>query len=344
MPCKRSWRNEPGIRLHQVYLEPVDLGRLNQLLRGRVVLTLFAIPKPFAGHIGVIQRNAIKSWTLLRPQCEILLLGDDEGTADAAEEFGVRHIPQVARNELGTPLLNDMFETAQTLGGHDLCCFVNADIILMDDFIEAVQRVATCKNYFLMAGRPWDVRINEPLGFESSWAESLRMRAASQGKLRSTAAIDYFVFRRGVWGDIPPFAIGRPGYDNWLLYRARSRKAAVIDATENVMAVHQNHEYPPHLQVVHGIRRNSPEAKRNLDLAGGSSFIFTLMDATHMLTPEGLRLVLDWRHLCRRVTRIPVLYPRFGYPFRLLSLAGDFTRPFRLRLGLTLAEKSSRHG
>ncbi len=42
------------------------------------MLTLFTIPKPFAGHIGLIQRNAIASWTLLpgvRGSSALILLG-----------------------------------------------------------------------------------------------------------------------------------------------------------------------------------------------------------------------------------------------------------------------------
>ena len=60
------------------------------------MLTIFATPKPFRGHIAVIQRNAIRSWTLLRPACEIILMGNDEGTAEIAAEFGVRHVPEIA--------------------------------------------------------------------------------------------------------------------------------------------------------------------------------------------------------------------------------------------------------
>src|SRR6266705_5770550 len=94
------------------------------------MLTLFAIPKAFTGHTGIIQRNAIRSWTLLRPKCEIILLGDDEGTSHVAKEFGVEHIAEIARNEFGTPLLNDMFASAERRASHKLLCFVNADIIL----------------------------------------------------------------------------------------------------------------------------------------------------------------------------------------------------------------------
>ncbi|HWO43099.1 MAG TPA: glycosyl transferase family 2, partial [Candidatus Eisenbacteria bacterium] len=129
------------------------------------MLTLFAIPKAFTGHISIIQRNAIQSWTLLRPQCEIVLFGDDAGTKDVAKDFEVKHVPHVARNELGTPLLNDMFETAQRIANHELLCFVNSDIILMSDFVRAVDRVRRWRGNFLMIGRRSDVRITEPLDF-----------------------------------------------------------------------------------------------------------------------------------------------------------------------------------
>ena len=43
-------------------------------------VTIFAIPKTFEGHIGIIQRNAIRSWAQLAG-IEILLLGDEPGTA-----------------------------------------------------------------------------------------------------------------------------------------------------------------------------------------------------------------------------------------------------------------------
>jgi hypothetical protein len=31
------------------------------------MLTLFTTAKPFLGHTSIIQRNALKSWTLLHP-------------------------------------------------------------------------------------------------------------------------------------------------------------------------------------------------------------------------------------------------------------------------------------
>ena len=63
------------------------------------MLTIFAIPKAFKGHVDIIQRNALKSWTLLQPQCEIILCGDDPGVAEVAGDFGAEHLPDIERNK-----------------------------------------------------------------------------------------------------------------------------------------------------------------------------------------------------------------------------------------------------
>jgi len=58
--------------------------------------------------------------------------------------------------------------------------------------------------------------------------------------------LDYFIFPCGLFRDIPPFAVGRPAWDNWLVYKARSLGLPVIDATKMVTAIHQNHAYSHH--------------------------------------------------------------------------------------------------
>ena len=77
------------------------------------LITLFSAPKPFTDpHIALIQRNALHSWTLL-PDVEIILLGNEEGLAQTAQEFNVKHIPDVKCNSNGTPLISSMFELAR---------------------------------------------------------------------------------------------------------------------------------------------------------------------------------------------------------------------------------------
>jgi hypothetical protein len=54
------------------------------------LITIFSAPKPFTNpHIARIQRNAIRSWAMLAPEAEVVLLGEEDGLAQAAAELGV---------------------------------------------------------------------------------------------------------------------------------------------------------------------------------------------------------------------------------------------------------------
>ncbi len=249
--------------------------------------TLFAIPKPFKGHIAVIQENAIRSWAYLGENYRVVLMGNEPGTAEAAAAIGATHIPQVAVNRYGTPLLNDLFSQAQQLSHDPLLCYINADIILMSDFAQALDRLARRKKRFLMVGQRLDFDQTQPIKFDTDWQTPLRQRAQQSGSLRNPTGIDYFAFTRGLWGNIPPFAVGRTAFDNWLIYRARRLKAPVIDATAAVTAIHQNHDYNHAGSGYNWIWRG-PEAKFNQALAGGQANHYTIWDSTHVLTERGL--------------------------------------------------------
>src|SRR5690349_9628639 len=164
------------------------------------MLTIFTTPKPFRGHINIIQRNALKSWTLLHPDVEVILFGDEEGAAEAARDLGIRHEAHVERNEFGTNLLNHMFARAEAIARHPVLCYVNCDIILTGDFLRAVERVRAEHPKFLMVGRRWDTPITSPVDFsDPGWAEKVRGLALSTKARREEWWIDYFVFSRGFY-------------------------------------------------------------------------------------------------------------------------------------------------
>jgi hypothetical protein len=290
------------------------------------VLTIFAVPKAFKGKIATIQTNAIRSWTLLRPKCEIILFGNDEGTAGIAAKFGLRHVPGVELNEYGTPLVNSMFSLAQDLAGFDSLCYVNADIILLSDFIPAVLRLKT--KPYLMIGQRWDLDVNEPVNFENpEWEMTLRAHLKKEGRLHSTSGIDYYAFPRGLYHDIPPFAIGRTGWDNWLVYNARKSGARLVDATTAVTIVHQNHDYSHSPLGEAGVWKG-PESQRNVELMGAKINSFTTEYATDLLTSQGLKPALSLRHIYFRMRAVPALHPRLGFlflPFKAIEKV--FRRP-----------------
>jgi hypothetical protein len=258
------------------------------------MLTLFSTPKPFRGHIGVIQRNALRSWKLLHPDVEVILFGDDEGTADVCRELGLHHEPHVERGASGLKRIDYMYGKAQAIASNDLLCHVNCDIILMDDFIRAVQLVTSKYSRFLMVGRRWDTPITQSLDYsDSGWSEMVRTAALSANDQRDWWWIDYFVFSRGFFGnEMPPFVIGTVRWDNWLLWRGLDLRLPVVDASRAVLAVHQNHDYSYHPQGKKGVWEGK-ESQQNLELAGGWDHIRNIFHATCQVTADG-RIVGTW--------------------------------------------------
>jgi hypothetical protein len=222
-------------------------------------------------------------------------------------------VPAVARNASGTPLVSDLFAAAARQARHRLLVYANADMILFDDLLHAVARVEHLPR-FLLCGRRWNLRVDEQLTFDREWAERLRARVAREGHLAIPGAIDYFAFPRDLYRSIPPFAIGRPEWDQWMLFRARALGAALIDATAAVSAIHQEHDYQ-HIARLPGTTAQH-EVDRNRELA--QFHRLDLRDATHVLTPTGLQRALDLAHVRRRLFSALKFYlPPFS-PVRVL--------------------------
>lgn len=271
------------------------------------MISVFATPKPFRDHISVIQRNAITSWALLRPKPEVILFGDEEGTAETCRALGVRHVPQVARNESGTPLISDLFQQARQLAAGEVLCYANADIIFMSDFMDGLSRVARWRSRILMVGRRWDLSVEGHLDVSGpDWQGRLRSLALREGTPRPAQFIDYFAFSRHAdLGAIPPFAVGRPGWDNWVLWKASTSGVSVVDSSRVVLAVHQNHDYSHHPQGEAGVYWGE-EARRNRELMGSRRHFRTIDDTAFVLTPSGIRPnYRRWLVRAKRIARHP---------------------------------------
>lgn len=250
--------------------------------------TLFAIPKAFSGSDGTIQRNAIGSWAALRPRPLVVLGGDEPGTARAAADAGVAHLPEVEYTADGAPRLDSLFDRVRARHGADTLCYVNSDIILLDDFLPALEAVEAACSSFLMVSTRWDLDVVEPIDFADGWQARLRAAAAEKGRMGAVEGTDFFAFSSDLFQDLPPFAIGRCAWDNWMMGEPIRRGGVLVDATPALEVVHQNHDYR-HIGGVGSGGMESirlvPDAVRNLALAGGASGLFTTLDATHMLTP-----------------------------------------------------------
>src|SRR5204863_4380318 len=126
---------------------------------------------------------------------EVILLGEETGLAEAARELGAKHIPDVKCNDNGTPLISSMFQLARDASQRshsDLLCVINADMILMPDFIKAAMESRSLllekqqPNFVLLSQR-WDLDITQPIEFTEGWQNRLSSIVHRQGTLHRPA-------------------------------------------------------------------------------------------------------------------------------------------------------------
>jgi hypothetical protein len=239
----------------------------------------------------------------------------------------LRHEPHVQHNRFGSKRVDFMFARAQEIARHEVLCYCNCDIILLPEFCAALERVRERHARFLMVGRRWDTDVREALDFSDvGWGAGIRELAHAQGLQQPGWSVDYFAFRRGMYREMPALVVGRVWWDHWLVWKAREEGAAVVDASEVVTAIHQNHDYGYHPAGAKGVWTDE-QARENYELAGGRWRLLTIDDATHILSANGERgnprrlWAPYWRYLRPKVAP--------GW-FALL----DLTRPARRAVGL----------
>jgi len=271
------------------------------------LITIFTSPKPFTDpHINEIQRNAILSWIALGDEVEVLLLGDEEGLGEFAAEFGIRQIKDIKCNELGTPLVSSLFDTARENSNTELLAYVNADIILLPDFISTSKEMLRQQEKFLLVGQRYDLDITEELNFDGNWKKMIEDELKGGGRLHPPSGSDYFIYTRNVYLKVPDFTIGRAGWDNWFIYHAVTQPWMAIDVTGSITVVHQNHDYShlpgkkPHY--------DQPETFENIKLADGRKHMYFLYDVDQRIINLKIsKKKYDLNRVLRAIERL--IYP-----------------------------------
>jgi len=253
--------------------------------------TLFSVPKKMRDQDTINQDNAIRSWLELDPRPQILLMGEDAIADELEKYYPFIETCPVAPNVYGTPVISSAFDLAQELAVHEILMYTNADIMFTDELPAAIQAVlfyVDALKPFMVIGRRWDIDIPDNLSMGTNWQKWLRNYVYTHGILHQPAGLDYFIFRKGTIRDMPPFALGRFRWDNWLVWYARKHDFIVIDATEAIFAAHLNHDYAHTREGTKDGAYKGPEARNNEKLARrtGCDRWCTTEDATHYLTPS----------------------------------------------------------
>jgi hypothetical protein len=173
--------------------------------------------------------------------------------------------------------------------------------------IGQIKRTAQQFEHFLLVGQRWDVDLRQEWDFSPGWDTRLEELAHQQGRMHPPSGSDYFIFPSTCFQPIPPLAIGRAGWDNWMIYEGRWQGWPVIDASQKICVVHQDHDYAhlPGGQTHHHL----PETYENVRLAGGKRNIFHLRDASWQLdkSSQATRIPFSWPRFCREVEIFPLV-------------------------------------
>lgn len=247
------------------------------------MITIFSAPKAFTGEFALIQHNAIKSWLAQGKDVEIILFGNDQGIKETAKKYNIKHIADIKINKYGTPKLDDIFKKANKISKNNILCYVNADIIFVNNLNTVVDKVDHTFSNYLIVGRRYDLKINRSLDFVNKLQKKGFLQLVDKtGFLKNSAWVDYFIFKRGSIRNIPPFALGRTFWDKWLIYYFHKNKVPTIDATSSIMAIHQSHSYG-HVKGSKKTVWQGDEATKNIQLAGGWTHGLTIDEVEYKL-------------------------------------------------------------
>lgn len=246
-------------------------------------ITFVAVPKPFEGEFEIIQHNAINSWLNLSVNKEVLLLCDNE--FESYEFNGnVKYIRELKYTKHGKPDLSSAFSLAKKYSSYENVVYINSDIMLLDDFSRSLTSVSkTIKANWAVIGRRFDANLERKIDFSDIhwWDKVYELK--NRSKLHSEDGIDYFIFKRDFLDNhIPDFSIGGTVWDQWVVYKFLNLGYFLIDATDSITAIHQNHNYQSNMtfsDIMH-----SDMAKENMMLAGGRTFLRNISDCSIILS------------------------------------------------------------
>ena len=294
------------------------------------MLTFLSSPKPFVGNADAIQRNAILSWKAVHPDVEVIIYGDGESVAEVCHEMGLRHIPDTPCAPSGIPYFNGIVEHAYKNAKYDIQCYLNCDILLTSDIIDAVKNISF--DQFLITGQRIDLREDVEIDVtKDNWPNKLiDIIETGRAELHSPTGMDYFIFKRGMWQSLLPLVIGRGGYDDSLVLDCLRKKIPLINGTLSIIAIHQFHDYGHHKGGIETTMLGE-DAQNNLLLHKNIHSRPSSADAPWLIVNGNLATNSIQRGMLRKIEH----FVRFRLGFEKISLSFRILWRIAVAVGIT---------
>tara|TARA_S200000501_G_scaffold367155_1_gene403080 strand:- start:8469 stop:9314 length:846 start_codon:yes stop_codon:yes gene_type:complete len=266
------------------------------------MFTILTTAKDFDSNFKLIQVNAINSWRSLSEDIEIIIFGASKGVNEYSKIINATYIPKIKCTDSGIPLISDMIFQGTRRAKYDLLLLINADIILPNNFLDIIQILKNRKKKFLAIGHRWDMDVDEYINFNNPtetknfWSLSIEV-----SKQHSCTGIDYFIFKKGTLKSLPDFAIGRFGWDNWILWYVRRRLIPLIDLSAEIKVIHQNHIYKKHFKT---------DIDKNVKL--GEEKGLNILDSNYLFKNGRITRNVSKSFINRNLGKLPKIFPEIS--------------------------------
>jgi len=282
-------------------------------------LILFSSPKPRNDKTENVQISAFRSWRRIFPKARILLFGDGATWESLAREEGLELAGPLPLGSEGAEVIRFLFEKTSKLAGDGLAMYLNSDILLDQSAFPALARLESLPGPWLASARrsclsEW---AGPALKQDEEW-QRFYQRAREESVWGPACAMDMFLFRGLSFEAMPPFLIGHRGWDNWMIYHARSKNISVIDVSAAMRIIHCDHDYSYSAGNQNIKQRSQAQENVNLHLVGGEAKLFHLGHATHELRSGALFPRAGWALMQRNMELWCITHPEHVWWVRIL--------------------------
>jgi len=296
-----------------------DLGADNEAAVAESQVIIFSSPKPRKANTEAVQISAFRSWRRIFPKARILLFGDGATWESFAHEEGLELAGPLPVGSEGGEVIRFLFEKTSQLAGDGLAMYLNSDILLDPSALTAVARLESLPGPWLASARrccltEW---AGPALKEDEEW-QRFYQRAREESVWGPACAMDMFLFRGLSFEAMPPFLIGHRGWDNWMIYHARSQNIPVIDMSAAMRIIHCAHDYSYAKGNQNFKQRRQARENINLHLIGGEAKLFHLGHATHELRSEALSPRAGWALMQRNMEFWCITHPEHVWWVRIL--------------------------
>jgi len=296
-----------------------NLGADNEAAVAKSQVILFSSPKPRRDDTEAVQISAFRSWRRVFPKARILLFGDGGTWESFACEEGLELAGPLPVGAEGGEVIRFLFEKTSKLAGDGLAMYLNSDILLDRSALTAVAQLESLPGPWLASARrcclaEW---AGPALKQDEEW-QRFYQRAREESVWGPACAMDMFLFRDLSFEAMPPFLIGHRGWDNWMIYHARSQNISVIDVSAAMRIIHCDHDYSYAAGNQNFKQRPQARENVNLHLIGGEAKLFHLGHATHELRSGAFFPRAGWALKQRNMEFWCVTHPEHAWWVRIL--------------------------